>query len=110
MLTDIKELLGPIGIPITETCFKNPPSLPYIVFTESKQVGGSDFKNMIADRDITIEFYSAKIDNLNESSIEEILNSNAIEFQKGERTWIDQDKFFMTPYYFVLKERIDYNE
>lgn len=107
MLTNVKELLEPIRIPVTETCFKNPPSLPYIVFTESKEVGGADLRNMIADRDITIEFYSAKIDNLNESKIEGILNSNAIEFQKGERTWIDQDKFFMTPFYFSLKERID---
>lgn len=106
MLTDVKELLEPTGIPIAETCFKNPPSLPYIVFTESKQVGGADLKNMLVDRDITIELYSAKINISTENKIEEILNEKAIEFTKGERIWIDQDKFFMTPFYFSLYERI----
>ena len=81
MLTDIKALLGPIGIPIAETCFKNTPSLPYIVFTESKVVGGADLRNMIEDRDITIEFYYAKFDNLHERNIEGILYNNTIEFQ-----------------------------
>lgn len=106
MLTNVKELLDPIGLEVADTCFKNPTKLPYIVVTESKQVGGADLKNMLADRDITIELYSAKIDNLNESKIEEILDSIPAEYTKNERAWIDQDKFYMTAYYFNLYERI----
>ncbi len=105
MLTDIKKLLEKTCMKVAETCFLNPPPAPYIIFTDDIEVTGSDNKNCIYNRDISVELYSERINREKEILIENLLNKNSIEFEKN-RTWIDSENLFQTVYDFFLKEKI----
>lgn len=100
----LKTWLETTGLKVAEERFLNPPALPYIVFTESRGISGGDIKNCIADRTISIEFYSTKIDYENEQKIENLLNERFIEY-KSDRTWIETEKFFQTVYDFNLIQK-----
>lgn len=101
----IKSWLETTSMAVAEERFLRPPVLPYVVFTETATVGGADGKNLIADRQISIELYSDKISVTAEQSIETLLNANAIHYTKG-RTWIDVEMFFQTVYDFGLTEKL----
>lgn len=103
-MLDVKNLLQRTGLEVAETCFLNPPKLPYIIFTEEKEMSGADLKNNISSRDITVEFYSQKIDREKEKLIEDLLNEKSIEFHK-DRLYIKEEKFFQTIYDFNLYEK-----
>lgn len=104
MLMDIKTWLEVAGMKAAEERFLKPPALPYLIFTEELNSGGADDKNCIADRRISIELYSDKINRDAETKIENLLNERAIEF-KRDRQWIDSEKFFQTVYDFNLVEK-----
>jgi hypothetical protein len=103
-MLDIKTWLEATGLKVSEERFLKPPPLPNIVFTENKDVSGSDDKNCIASRDISIELYSLKVDHSSEDSIESLLNEKAISF-KRDRIWIDTEGMFETIYDFNLVEK-----
>lgn len=103
-MLDVKVWLETTGMKVAEVSFIKPPQLPYIAFLESRNVRGADNKNLIADRELSIELYSAKIDRESEQKIEDILNEKSIEYSK-DRTWIDSEKFFQTVYDFNLLEK-----
>lgn len=103
-MLDVKIWLKTTGMDVAEQRFLQPPPLPYIVFTEDRDVSGSDNKNCIADRAITIELYSDKINREAEAKVEALLNEKSIQYKK-ERTWIDSERFFQTMYDFNLKEK-----
>lgn len=83
MLTDVKKLLETTGMSVAETCFLKPPSLPYIIFIEEIEFRGNDHKNCIANRDISVELYSTKINKEKENLIEKLLNDKSIEYRKS---------------------------
>lgn len=103
-MLDIKTWLETTGMKAAEECFKNPPPLPYINFTDETRISGADDKNCIADRNISIELYSNKINHEAEQLIENLLNEKAISY-KRDRTWIDSEKYFQTVYDFELIEK-----
>lgn len=103
-MLDVKAWLETTGLKVAEERFLKPSPLPYIVFLESTDVGGADFRNCIANRDISVELYSGKIDVAAELKIEALLNEKSIEYKKN-RTWIDSEKFFQTVYDFNLVEK-----
>jgi hypothetical protein len=103
-MLDIKTWLGATGLKVSEERFLKPPPLPYIVFTENKDVSGSDDKNCIASRDISIELYALKVDHPSEDLIESLLNEKAISF-KRDRLWLDTEMMFETVYDFNLVEK-----
>lgn len=105
MLTDVKIWLETTGMKIAEESFSKPPALPYIVFKDETTVRGADYKNSIADRNISAELYSKTIDNVAEQKIENLLNEKAIEYKKN-RTFINTEKFFQTVYDFNLIEKL----
>lgn len=105
MLTDVKSWLETTGMKVAEERFFKPPALPYIVFLEDRAVSGADSKNCIADREISIELYSDKINQSDEQAIENLLNEKAINYKK-DRTWIQAEMFFQTVYDFNLIEKI----
>lgn len=105
MLTDVKKLLETTGMSVAETCFLKPPSLPYIIFIEEIEFRGSDHKNCIANRDISVELYSTKINKEKENLIEKLLNDKSIEYRKN-RTWINSEELFQTVYDFYLIEKV----
>lgn len=104
-MLDVKTWLEITGMKVAEERFKSPPQLPYIIFTDDRDVGGADNKNCLVNRDISIELYSEKINKEAESKIEDLLNEKAIKFKKN-RTWIDSGKFFQTVYDFNLYEKL----
>jgi len=101
----IKPWLETTGMPVAEERFLKPPALPYIVFMESVTVGGADNMNLIADRQISVELYSDKINAAAEQSVETLLNAKAIPYTKS-RIWIESEMFFQTVYDFNLFEKI----
>jgi len=102
----IKTWLETTGLSVAENSFSTPPSLPYIVFNESKRVYGADSANMLADRSIDIELYSLKVDHTSEELIEALLNAKAISYQKEETVYIPSERFYMTNFSFGITERI----
>ena len=103
-MLDIKTWLETTAMKVAEERFLKPPELPYIVFVDKKDIRGSDSKNCIADRDISIELYSERIDVTAESTIEMLLREKEIHYSKG-RTWIPSEMFFETIYDFELIEK-----
>lgn len=103
MLTNVKIWLETTGLKVAEERFLKPPALPYIVFTESRTMIGADNKNLAANRAISIELYSEKIDSVSEGKIEALLG--AIEYSK-DHIWIQTELFFQTVYDFDLIEKI----
>lgn len=101
----IKSWLETTSMSVAEERFLKPPALPYVVFTETTTVGGADDKNLIADRQISIELYSNKIDLTAEQSIETLLNGDGTHYTKS-RTWIDVEMFFQTVYDFTVTDKM----
>ncbi|MCT8978655.1 hypothetical protein N4T77_18865 [Clostridium sp. CX1] len=104
-MLDIKIWLETTGMKVAEERFLKPPALPYIVFLEEIDVSGADYKNCIADRNISIELYSNKINREAESKIENLLNEKSISYKRG-RAWIETEMFFQTVYDFQLIEKL----
>jgi hypothetical protein len=104
-MLEIKTWLETTGMKVAEERFLKPPALPYIVLLDETDVSGADDKNCIADRKISIELYSDKINKIAEQAIGNLLNEKAIEYKKN-RIWIDSEKFFQTVYDFKLIEKI----
>ena len=99
----IKQWLETTGMTVAEERFLKPPALPYVVFTETTIVGGADDKNLIADRQISVELYSDKINVTAEQIVESLLNE--IHYTKS-RIWVQTEMFFQTVYDFTLTEKI----
>lgn len=104
-MLDIETWLETTGLKVAEEHFIKPPPLPYIIFTENNDVSGPDDKNCIADRNISIELYSAKIDRVSEVKIENLLNLKAIQYSK-DRIWIDSETLFETVFDFNIIEKL----
>lgn len=104
-MRDIRVLLQGLNIPVAEESFYTAPTLPYLIFMESRGIRGADEKNNIADRDITLEFYVKEINPSKENEIEALLNNIPVEFTK-DRMWISSEKMYETLYTFTLNEKI----
>jgi len=104
-MLEVKTWLEGTGLRVAEDRFRKPPPLPYIVFNENRSVRGSDSKNGIADRDITVELYAAEIDPVAEAAVESLLNARGLPHTR-DRVWIDSEKFFMTTYAFGMTEKL----
>lgn len=106
-MINIKETLKQYtGLEVAETAFKNPPKLPYIIFTMEENVSGADAVDNISNRDITVELYSDTINRDKEKLIENMLNENSISYSKN-RMWLDTEKMFQTAYDFNLYEKME---
>lgn len=104
-MLDIKAWLETTGMKVGEVSFKSPPPTPYIIILTTENVRGADTKNLISNRDITLELYSMKIDKEAEENIESLLNEKSIEYTK-DRTWIDSERYYQTLYDFNLLEKL----
>jgi hypothetical protein len=103
-MSDVKAWLETTGLPVAEIKFSNKNVVPpFVVYTESRQIRGTDEKNCIAERDIRVELYCVKISPAIESKIEALLDK--IPYNR-ERLWIAEESVFMTVYEFSLVEVI----
>lgn len=104
MLSDIETWLDTTGLNVSEERFLKPPVLPYIIFTDNSDVSGADNKNCIANRNISVELYSSKVDHVSETLIENLLNEKSTGY-KRDRIWIDTEMIFETIYDFNFIEK-----
>lgn len=92
------------GLKLKELRYLRPPPLPYLLYIDSKNVRGADEFNNIIEHNVTIEFYSEKVDEENERKIRRFLNSEEIQFEEN-RDWINSEKLFCTSYDFFILEK-----
>lgn len=105
-LTEIKEKLDTLGIPVAYLQFAKPQKLPFMVYFEAGgEVTGADGYNLYRRKNIVIELYTAKKDVLLERKLENLFRD--VELEKSVDTWLADEKMFMTAYTF---ETIQYIE
>ena len=106
MVKDILTEAGFVeGETFEETQFINPPRGTYAVYLDSFTRKGADRRNLLKEHDCTIELYSDFPDPDAEARIEAQLDERAIEYDKGDLTWIQAEQLYMRPYYFEFIEK-----
>ena len=106
MIREILTLAGFVeGTTFKETRFFKPPQSTYAVFFDSFERRGGDNKNLITDHDYTIELYSYKLDKEAEDSIESVLDTLNIAYNKNPRTWIQEEQLYQVVYSFNYIEK-----
>lgn len=104
-LSDIKRKLDTLGIPVTYRAFSDKVKPPYAVYyCVGEEHRGSDFENLIAEKDIIIELYCKKKDLEIEEKIEKLFNFT--ELEKTE-SYISETRLILTIYEFsiITKEK-----
>lgn len=101
----INDILGNLGIPITESHFIKPPSGTYMVYLEDISTDGSDGINAIYIHDYALEVYEPSKDNESIAIIENALNVAGISWAKNGRTWLAEEQRYMTTYEFTIIEK-----
>lgn len=94
----VKTILEGI-IPYKEVRFIQPPRSAYAVYFDNIENYGADDLVKIENHSIRIEVYSTEIERDIESQIEDRMIQISLEFNKGERTWLNTEQLYMTPYY-----------
>lgn len=85
------------GLPTAEVAFIQKQRLPYIAILDRTDGDGDDFHSQLVSHDLTVEFYAARIDPVNEKKIESAFDKQSWKFSK-DRIWIDSEKMFETIY------------
>lgn len=105
-LTEIKEKLDTLGIPVAYIQFAESQKLPFIAFLEDGgTVEGADNYNLFRRKDIRIELYTAKKDVKLERKLENLFRDT--ELEKIGDTWLKDEKMFMTGYTLEIIQYID---
>lgn len=111
---DIKKILETkTELKVAENRFIKPPSLPYIIFIEEKDIRGISANNLIVKTDVSIELYTTSIDKKLENEIRNVIisdilfhsqNDESIEISQ-DRVYIESEQMYMTTYDFILIEK-----
>ena len=88
-----------------ETRFVKPPRTTYAVYMDSFTRRGADGLNLLTEHDCTVELYAYAPDPTAESKIETSLDAFGLEYEKDERTWIQEEQLYMTVYRFSHIEK-----
>lgn len=88
-----------------ETRFLKPPNSTYAIYFDSFESRGADGLNLIKDHDYTIELYSERPDPEAEARIEAMFDSLGLEYEKGDRIWIQAEQLYQTIYTFNFIEK-----
>ena len=88
-----------------ESRFLNPPKSTYAVYLDSFTRRGADGYNLLTEHSYTIELYSSVPDKASENRIEESLDNLGIEYEKGERYWIQNEQLYQVTYDFDFIEK-----
>lgn len=104
-LEEINEALKTLNIPVAYRSFKEKPdSIPFCVYyIDSENIRGSDFENLILERDVTIELYTENKDTDIEIMIENLFHN--YEINKDEY-YIDDEKLLMNVFKFTLINKL----
>ena len=94
------------GKTFKETRFLNPPRSTYAVYLDSYTGRGADGANLLKEHSYTIELYSATPDPKAEKRIEDTLDSFGLEYEKGDRYWIQGEQLYQVTYDFDFIEKL----
>jgi hypothetical protein len=102
---DVKGWIGQTNIKAYKDRSLKPPPFPYIIIMVSEDRRGDDITNCgILEQNVTLELYSGKMDTAAEKKIENALDEIEKDYTK-RRTWIDEEKMYMTVYTFYVIEK-----
>lgn len=92
------------GIPTAEVAFTQPQKLPFIAVLDRTEEDGDDHHTRVAEHDLTVELYAARIDRRMEERIETAFRKQAWKASK-ERVWIAGERMFETVYSIEFVEK-----
>lgn len=101
----VHDILKDTGIPYKETRFNSAPSTTYLIFTDSIVRQGADNKNLLYYHHVFIELYSNSIDFESEKKLERQLDTYAIQYNKSERVWFNDEQKYQIIYDFNYLEK-----
>lgn len=102
---DVREYIElQTGLPTADVAFINPQKLPFIAIIDKTSEDGDDYHARLVEHDLTVEFYAARIDGLNEQKIETAFAKQGWKSTK-ERIWINEEKMFETIYNIEFVEK-----
>lgn len=84
-------------LPTAEVAFKESQKLPFIAILDRTDEDGDDYHAQLLSHDLTVEFYAARIDAINEKKIEAAFAKQGWKATK-ERLWIAEEPMFETIY------------
>ena len=93
------------GKTFKETRFLKPPKTTYAVYMDSFTRRGADGLNLIKEHNCTIELYSYAPDPEAEAKIETIFDILGLEYDKGDRYWIQEEQLYQVVYTFNFIEK-----
>lgn len=100
----VKDILAAAGFVENQTFreirFLKSPRVTFAVYLDSIRRRGADNLNLITEHTTTIELYEYAPDPDAEARIEAQLDAIGQAYEKGERTWIDEEQIYQTIYTF----------
>lgn len=94
---DVKAWIETSGVTVAEDIYIDPPTMPFIVFTDNIDAGYRDLSTKMLTHSVTIELLAEGIDSTSEAAIEVILTDLDNRYTKS-RAWSDADNCFVTRY------------
>ena len=106
----VKQILTGAGFVEGKTCketrFLNPPRSTYAIYLDSYTGRGADGTNLLKEHSYTIELYAAFLDKKKKKRIEDTLDSFGLEYEKGDRYWIQGEQLYQVTYDFDFIEKL----
>ena len=87
-------------VPYKEVRYLQPPREAYAVYFDDVDHYGADYLIALENHSVRIELYTSTIEPAIEASIQIRLEDLNIEYNVGERTWLNSEQLYMTVYYF----------
>ena len=88
-----------------ETFFIRPPKETYAVYNDTYNRRGPDGFNAVKEHDVTIELYEYAPDKDAEARIEAKLDAMALEYDKQERYYLQEEQLYQVIYDFTYIEK-----
>ena len=106
-MLDFKALLKERGIPAAVAAFAMaPPKPPYVCILESRETDGADYKNQLANRDVTFELYHPKETDPAQNTIRKLLDEIGAHYAE-ETIYNSETRIYETVFEFEILEKLE---
>lgn len=94
------------NVTYTQTVFVKPPQRTFVVYFDDVDADGSDYTTDIFTHSIRFELYAPnRADPTAETRLEATFRQYCIHYRKLGRTWLENERYFLTTYYFDFIEK-----
>ena len=109
-LKTINQILQAAGfvenVTYTHTVFVEPPQRTFVVYVDDVDADGSDYTADFAEHSVRFELYAPnRADPAAEKRLETTFRQYGIHYRKLGRTWLENERYFLTTYYFDFTEK-----